>query len=405
MHTRESVKPKWAAPVVAGFLFLSLWFTACGSNPSNLTDELQSIEEAQNIGDLLESLRREHKLPAMAAAAVLHDRVIAAEAVGIRKSGGSEHVTMSDKFHIGSCTKSMTALLAALLVKEGKLTWQTTIAEVFPELQVTMHKDFQTVTLELLLANRAGIPTDLDRDNLWGRIWQSNASTTPVEQRYFLVKEVTKYKPEAKPGTSYIYSNAGFATAGAMMEKTMGKPWEELMKAYIFDPLKMSSAGFGAPASPGKTDQPWGHMLVDGKLIPVDPASGPGKPPGDNPPAIGPAGTVHCSISDFARYAACHVRGSNDGALGLSKAEFQKLHHPLPGQDYALGWLITQRSWGGGTVMTHAGSNTMFFTVMWLAPTKSFAVVVASNAPPDRAAKGCDQAAWALIQRFLLKKS
>lgn len=359
--------------------------------------------EPDNISHVLEPLRKEHKLPAMAAAVVLRDRVVAAGAVGVRKVGEKQPVELSDKFHIGSCTKSMTALLAALVVKEGHLTWGTKITDVFPELKMTMHDEYRSATLELLLANRAGMPTALTKDGLWDRIWANSAKMTPMQQRYFLVKEVTKQKPEAKPGAKFIYSNAGFATAGAMIEKTMGKSWEELIRERIFKPLKMSSAGFGAPAKPGRTDQPWGHLLKDGKLIPVDPISLPGKP-ADNPAAIGPAGTVHCSISDFAKYVACHVRGARVGVLGLSRKQFCKLHTPLKGQDYALGWFVTKRPWGGGTVMTHAGSNTMFYTVMWVAPKKDFAVVVASNAPIESADKGCDQAAWALIQRFLLQK-
>ena len=70
----------------------------------------------------------------------------------------------------------------------------------------------------------------------------------------------------------------------------------------------MNSAGFGMPATKDKTDQPWGHRLKDGKIEAVPP--GPGD---DNPAAIGPGGTVHCSIEDLARFAAFHVHGERDG--------------------------------------------------------------------------------------------
>jgi CubicO group peptidase (beta-lactamase class C family) len=305
---------------------------------------------------------------------------------------------MGDKFHIGSCTKSMTATLAAIWVGRKKLAWDTTIAEVFSEMKASMHADYRGVTLEQLLSHRGGMPGKLTKDALWGRIWKNTRSMTPTEQRIFLVREVTKREPEAKPGGKYIYSNAGVATAGAMIEKIAGKSWEALMRAEIFEPLKMTSAGFGPPATPGKIDQPWGHLFENNKPKPIAP--GPGA---DNPPAIGPAGTAHCSITDFAKYAAFHLKGARGKETFLPKGAFRKMHNPTRGRKYALGWNAVEREWGGGTVITHSGSNTMFFAVMWIAPKKDFAVVVACNMGGKRGATACDKAAWKLIQRFLLQ--
>ena len=89
----------------------------------------------------------------------------------------------------------------------------------------------------------------------------------------------------------------GFATigsiAGAMLEKLTGTPWETLMTNRLFRPLRMSSAGFGPPGTLGQVDEPWGHIRTFGRNRPDQ---------DDNPPAIGPAGTVHCSLDDLARY-------------------------------------------------------------------------------------------------------
>jgi hypothetical protein len=74
----------------------------------------------------------------------------------------------------------------------------------------------------------------------------------------------------------------------------------------------------------------------------------------------------------------------------------------LDGQTYALGWDTAKRDWAGGTALTHTGSNTMFFAVMWLAPAKDCAVVVATNLGGNTAAKACDKTAWKLIQEYLV---
>jgi CubicO group peptidase (beta-lactamase class C family) len=180
-----------------------------------------------------------------------------------------------------------------------------------------------------------------------------------------------------------------------MLEKAAGKSWEELMRAMLFTPLGMESAGFGAPATLGRVDQPWGH--AKGLLSGIKAVS-PG-PRADNPAAIGPAGTVHCSLPDLARYVVFHLTGE-EGASKLLKAEaFRKLHTSA-GADYALGWIVLEREWAGGRALMHNGSNTMFYAVVWMAPDRDCAVIVATNVGVNAAAAGCDEAAAKLIQKF-----
>src|SRR4051794_5116389 len=76
-----------------------------------------------DLASLLEPIRREYHLPALAAAVVRGDRVVGAAAVGVRELGKEAKVMLDDRFHIGSCTKTMTAMLIARLVDQGKLTW------------------------------------------------------------------------------------------------------------------------------------------------------------------------------------------------------------------------------------------------------------------------------------------
>src|SRR5208283_5438602 len=94
----------------------------------------------------LEVIRKKHDLPALAVVVVKDGQICDRAAVGIRKSGESTPVTTNDVFHIGSCTKSMTATLTARLIEDGKLRWDTTIADVFPELMGKMDKQYEGVT-------------------------------------------------------------------------------------------------------------------------------------------------------------------------------------------------------------------------------------------------------------------
>ena len=343
----------------------------------------------------LEAIRKDHDLPALAVAAMHHGKLVANAAVGVRKLDGLDWVTTDDKWHIGSCTKSMTATLAAMFVDEGKIEWNTTVADIFPELRHTMCGHWSEVTLEQLLTHLGGAPLKPPR-SLWNEALQQIG--TPMNQRYTFLRGLFTHPIAAPRGSKFIYSNEGYAIAGAMLERVTGRPWEDLMRERIFEPLGMTSAGFGAPASAGKVDQPWGHSGGIGELRPVPPG-----PAADNPPAFGPAATVHCSLADFARYANWHAGAEHGGKMLLSYQGFSKLHQSTPGVEYGMGWLVQQRDWADGVVFWHTGSNAMFYAVMWVAPGKDAVFVAATNAGHEEADDACNDAVVTLIRRVLGK--
>src|SRR5947207_7457390 len=98
----------------------------------------------------------------MAAAVLRCERIIAQGAAGVRKRGTAERITLDDRFHLGSCTKAMTATLVAMLVEEGKLNWTTTLGELFADTVKPMHAAWEKVTLRQVLAHRAGLPLEPD---------------------------------------------------------------------------------------------------------------------------------------------------------------------------------------------------------------------------------------------------
>lgn len=369
-----------------------------GLSMSLLAVVASADEKPENVNALLDPIRAKHNAPALSAAAMIKGKIAAAGAVGMRKSGGSERVTENDLWHIGSCTKSMTASLAALLVQEGKLRWETTVGEVFANLRGRIHDSWARVTLEQLLVHRGGAPAEPPKD-LWSAAWQQRG--TPQAERLEFVTGLITRPTEAPAGEKYIYSNQGYAIAGAMLEKVAGQPFEKLLVERLFVPLGLKSAGFGAPGDARKMDHPWGHRSAGAKAEPVPPA-----PQADNPRAITPAGRVHLSISDFARYGGWHARSTANGPALLNAASFLKLHTAAAGEGakYAMGWGVHQRGWAGGDALSHGGSNTMWFAVIWIAPAKDAAFVAATNIAGDGAEKACDDAVAALINKLLVSK-
>jgi CubicO group peptidase (beta-lactamase class C family) len=365
--------------------------------PPTRVDEPEPID----LSLALDTIRRARRVPGLGALAIRGDRMVARGIAGVRAAGSPVLATLDDRFHLGSDTKAMTATLVATLIEAGRLDWSTTVGEIFAEAVPAMHSAWRSVRIDQLLTHRGGAPADLNADGLWSRLWQRHG--TPSDQRMQLVRGVVTRSPAVAPGTTYLYSNAGYAIAGAMIEHVTGRAWEDLIGDRIFAPLGITTGGFGAPGTRGVLDQPRGH---DSGGNAVEPG-----PNADNPPAIGPAGTVHMTMGDWARFGGLHLRGdaANPARLPrLLKAEsFDRLHRPAdgPGERYACGWLVAERPWAKATrsadvgrTLTHAGSNTMWYCVVWIAPERDFAVLIATNQGGDAAAGACDDAAGHAIQ-------
>jgi CubicO group peptidase (beta-lactamase class C family) len=347
----------------------------------------------EDLGPLLEPLRAETDLPALAAAVLDSERLLAAGAVGARRRGDPATVTLRDRWHLGSNTKAMTATLIALLVDAGKLGFDARVGDLLPEAAPALHPDHAATTIEMLLGHRAGLPGDVPPE-IWSELWKPG---DPVEQRRWFAREMLKRAPRSRPGARAVYSNSGYIIAGAAAERVGGASWEALLRARLFEPLGMRSCGFGAPAAPGAVDEPWGHRPSDAGAVPVPPG-----PLADNPPALGPAGTVHCALEDWARFLRLHLRAARGAPTPLgSLATLRRLQAPGPDGTYASGWLVVSRPWAGGTALTHAGSNTMFFATAWLAPAKDRALLAVTNQGGDAAALAVDRSFAPLIARYV----
>ncbi len=385
--------------ISVGFLAIVLPVAGC-SEVTHTTSQEIAHTASQDIGPLLEPIRKRYELPAMAGAVILRGRTAAWGATGFRKDGNDVQVRPNDKFHIASCTKAMTATLIAMLFERGKLKWDTTLAEAFPDMADEMHPGYRDVTLKHLLAHRSGLPP-VSHSYPKGKsfIDMHNLPGPAMEQRLAYAKMILRQEPEGKPGTTFIYSNVGYSIAGMMAERAMNTPWETLMKEMLFKPLGMRTAGFGAMGTPGRIDQPLQHVIAEGSTIYLEPNS-----LMDNPPAIGPAATVHCSIKDWAKFIIAHLKGVRGTGGLLNQETFKMLHTPDFGGDYASGWDVKKRDWAGGKVLMHTGSNTMSFAVVWMAPKRDFAVLLASNQGGGDVEKGCDEAVWMLIKEFLLNE-
>ena len=197
---------------------------------------------------------------------------------GLRTIGG-DPVQDGDPWHIGSLTKSMTAVLAARLVQSGLISWDSTIGEVLGHIG-----PYQEVTLEMLLRHSAGLPANM---------------ALPDVPRGDYVSAALAGVP-AEPIGGFLYSNAGYTVAGVMLETAAGTPWEELIATEV----GLRPVGQGREA--------------------------------DNIAAISPAGRVHLNAEDMLHYLQAHL--TRDPGF-LDPEHWERLHAVQGPGNYALGWI------------------------------------------------------------------
>ena len=361
----------------------------------------------ESLNPTLEPYLKEFGLPAIAAAVFKDGAIVASGACGTRRSGQDIPVGIDDRFHLGSDSKSFTSLLAGQFVEKGRLRWDSTLGEVFPELKGKMDSEFAKITLQELLSHSSGLSDGPELIDLINRSYQQDGNMDEV--RLWMVKE-TAPKPLDHPrGSKFDYSNLGYTIAGAILERTGGKSWEELIQEQIIGPADLNSAGFGPQAGLGKVDAPLGHLLVNGTAKPM--LAGPN---GDNPLILGPAGTLHMSVLDFAKWAAWHAGNGRRPPALVSPDTVKKLHTPVidtgvrenapPGTPktgkYALGWGEVNLDWSSGPVLTHTGSNGMNLATVMIWPEADFGFVMMTNIAGPAADEALTKLAADLYKRF-----
>ncbi len=314
------------------------------------------------IKQALAEIVNDGKAPGMIAAIISSEGVIAIGSAGERKAGSGIAFTTNDVVHLGSCGKAMTATMIATLVAEGKLSWDTKLIEAIPELKNKIHAGYKNITLWQLLTHRAGLPKN-PIDEL------AHTNLEIKERRLSLLKDNIIFAPANTVGEWY-YSNFGYIIAACMAEQVTGLSWETLIKERLFEPLGMTTAGIGDPLKNNSTDQPWGHKKswIGNRWKPSRAYYN---------EAISPAGRVHCSIEDWAKFISLQLPGDN---TFLDRTILNKLIEPVG--FYAAGWVVfqeTEHPWAKGIVLVHGGSNEIWYAAVMVAPAIDRAYVVVTN--------------------------
>ncbi len=356
-----------------------LFFCGCAGPFRTLTSRMIRTD--------LESVRERYFVPSLGVAEITADEIVTYGPVGIAKIGNDTPVTPESLYQLGSCTKAMTATVLAKVLQEHSRSWDTRLLDLFPEFAERAHRDYREVTLGDIVSHQAGFPSEGDIETV-NRL--RNYSGTLTQYLGELIERPAKIRRRR-----YYYSNGGYATLGAVIERLAGQPYPEVMTRMLFDPLGVKPH-FGFPSDLG-SGQTWGHTANWG-------AAAPGRAMDQFlPPMLWPAGMVSMTVRDSARFVQLHLRGllGRDDA-GFTSTMINQLHQPRIAIDdpldgrYAAGWVIEKIN--GREIHWHNGSTGNFFVYMAIDPEQKKGVVVVTNVGDEQGNRVC----WDILVRLLI---
>jgi CubicO group peptidase (beta-lactamase class C family) len=232
-------------------------FRAKGVVEESFAGRTAHVLDRKRLGKLeafIEEGRRISKTPGLAVAVVQGGKVVYEKGFGTKRLGRRAPVTPNTMFRIASMTKSLTSLMIASLVDDGRFAWDTPVTKLLPSFTLGDADLTKKLTMRNVLCACTGIPYD----NL-GTVFESAGLS--AEKMMGRMKEL---KPTTGYGETFQYSNAMIAAAGflaahaAYPKKPMALAYEDAMQARIFGPLGMKHTTF-APKLVAHSDHAFPH--------------------------------------------------------------------------------------------------------------------------------------------------
>lgn len=343
---------------------------------------LMVFSKSQSIQHLADSIRQKYKIPELAFAVVTPDKVLELQVIGTRKINSDLAAGVNDKFRLGSNTKILTGFIAATLVKQEKIKWNTKFFDLFPQFKSKAKKSYHDLTLLNLLSFRNKLIRWTYTDD---KPRAEDIKGNEEDQRTQFIKWIFAHEPNTEAG-EINFSNPAYVAAGMMLEKCSGKSYKtlvtELGKQIDVD------FDFGPPNLLDSVAQPWGH---NAGLIPEAPL--------ENVRLnwLLPAGNVQVSLPGFCKFIQLQMRGLDGKSELLKKEEFEFLFTGLP--SYSVGWFAATDS-QRRPYYWHIGNPGTFLSRVYVFKTTGKAFVLFSNCQSESADRGLDQVFEELRRRY-----
>ncbi|MBS1788139.1 MAG: serine hydrolase [Acidobacteria bacterium] len=350
---------------------LSVFFLSCGMAIAAAAQKW----DTPGIDSAMNEAMKFWQTPGAAIVVVKGDQIIFIKGYGVRDLKTKESVTPDTVFAIGSTTKAFTTAAMAMLVDEGKMSWDDPVRKHVPYFRLSDPLANENVTMRDIVTHRTGL---IRHDLLWyGSPW----SRDEIVRRIGFVPLTYGFR------TTFQYQNIMFLTAGLAVGNASSLSWEEFIQRRIFDPLGMKSASLSTSIAEKSPDHATPHLKRGATIEPM---------PWRNIDNVAPAGSINASVRDLSNWLQLQLNeGVVDGKRLISSANVREMHTPqmvirnegrwqlfFPPSEtsqlsYGLGWFIND--YRGRKLVMHGGTIDGFRASIVLVPSSKLGVAVLTN--------------------------
>ncbi len=337
-----------------------------------LFSALMPMASAQNtteIDSLVTQQMQRYAVPGMALALVKDGQVVYAKGYGVRDTKTNTPVNADTLFAIGSVSKSFTSLGMMQLVAADKIKLDAPIQTYLPNLKFSDAALGAKVTVRQLLSMTSG----LDRFDAW-------AFDKTIDTRAKLLETIAQIPFSSTPGKVFAYNNQNYVAAAAILETLTKQSWEAYTKTNILEPLGMQRTTLDYTQAVMDGNFAAGHSLgIQGvKNMAAF----------DRFPVIAPAGSIHSSASEMAKYLVAQMA---KGQKLVPRRELAQMHQSqiaigdafsgglagMTALGYGLGWF--NEEYRGVKMVEHGGNINGFSAQIQMLPQKGWGMVLLTN--------------------------
>lgn len=326
------------------------------------------------------------EVPGMTVAIVEQGRPNLVRSYGVRRIGASAKVDEHTLFAIGSTTKAFTTALIAMLVDEGKLTWDTKVADVLPGFKMYDPYVSSEMTVRDLVVHRSGLGPGAG-DLLF--FPPTTFSRAEIIHKLRFVKPVTSFR------SGFAYDNLLYIVAGEVIATVEKSSWEDVIRKRILAPLQMNETTTTSTL-PADANRSWPHARVSTEVRGLGPMSALGTVTSVDVAAA--AGALNSNGVEIVRWLQVQLDTGLDTKSNVrlfSEAQSREMWTPttllavptLPKRlelakphfrAYALGWNVSD--YRGQMIVSHGGGVPGMVTLFTLIPEKQIAFALFTNA-------------------------
>ncbi|QJD80230.1 serine hydrolase [Spirosoma rhododendri] len=343
---------------------------------STATAQVNPLTSAQ-IDTLAQRALTTFNVPGMAIAVIKDGNVVHRKGYGVRSLNTQQPVDENTLFGIASNSKAFTAAALAILIDEGKLTWDDKVTKHIPEFRMYNAYVTDAFTIRDLLTHRSGL--GLGAGDLMFFPDSSSFTITDVLRSFQYMKPVSGFR------TKYDYDNLLYMVAGEVIERVSGKSWAAFVEERLMKPLQMTHSAGSFERLPDKSNVIDVHAPVDGTVRVISRFS---MKVGDA------AGGINASVADMSQWVLAQLDGGRYGNgqrlfSAQNQAEMWKPQTiidvsptPIPPYNthfaaYGLGWFLSDVK--GYKQVSHTGGLPGNVTQVMLIPELRLGILVFTN--------------------------